>query len=78
MCGPSPCDKPNCTWSETHRHECEAREVMRWDKERRTAYFQGVKKQRGKVAAKELIGEVNQQWLREQESKTKPQQGALL
>ena len=68
MCGPKPCDKPNCTWAEKHRRECEARTVMRWDKERRNAYFLDVKKKRGTAAAKELIGEVNRQWKTSQQS----------
>lgn len=68
MCGPKPCDKQNCTWAEKHRRECEARTVMRWDKDRRNAYFSDVKKKRGEAAAKELIGEVNEQWKTSQQS----------
>ncbi len=41
---------------------------MRWDKERRNAYFSDVKKKRGTAAAKELIGEVNRQWKTSQQS----------
>ena len=78
MCGPAPCDKPNCTWGEKHRRECEAREVMLWSREQRTEYYADVKKRRGEAAAQDLIMEVKQQWLREQESKTRPQQAALL
>lgn len=29
VCGKNPCEKPDCTWSERHRRECEARMVMR-------------------------------------------------
>lgn len=28
MCGPKLCEKPNCTWSEAHRMECEARYLL--------------------------------------------------
>ena len=62
MCGAKPCDKPNCTWGEKHRKECEAREVMRWDRVKRSDYYADVKKRRGEVALKELIEEVKKQW----------------
>lgn len=62
MCGAKPCDKSNCTWSEKHRRECEARTVLRWSREKRTEHYAGVKKQRGEEAAQELIKEVKQQW----------------
>lgn len=79
MCGKAPCDSANCTWGEKHRKECEAREVMRWSREKRAEYYADVKKRRGETALKELIEEVNKQWQsREQESKTRLQQAALL
>lgn len=62
MCGRAPCDRPNCSWGEEHRRECEARVVMRWPGEKRTEYYANVKKQRGEPATQELIREVNQQW----------------
>lgn len=62
MCGKAPCDKPNCTWGEKHRQECEAREVMRWDRYKRTGYYADVKKRRGEAALKTLIEEVKNQW----------------
>lgn len=62
MCGAAPCDKPSCTWGEKHRRECEAREVMRWDRIKRTEYYADVKKRRGEAALKELIEEVKKQW----------------
>lgn len=62
MCGRAPCDKPNCTWGEKHRQECEAREVMRWDRYKRTEYYADVKKRRGEAALKTLIEEVKNQW----------------
>ena len=62
MCGRAPCDKPNCTWSEAWRAECEAREVMRWSREKRAEYYADVKKLRGEAAAQELIKNVREQW----------------
>ena len=44
------------------RHECEARAVLQWDKERRKQYYDLVKKNRGEAAAEKLIGEVKRQW----------------
>lgn len=51
---------------------------MQWDRESRTAYYTEVKKSRGEAAAKDLVTEVKRQWLRQQESRTKPLQGGLL
>lgn len=62
MCGPAPCEKPECTWSSRHRLECEARLVMRWDRLTRLAYYADVKKKRGAAATQELIREVKNQW----------------
>lgn len=62
MCGPAPCMKPDCTWSEKFRAETEAREVMGWSRERRTVYYAGVKAKRGETAAQALIAEVKRQW----------------
>ncbi|OQA32199.1 MAG: hypothetical protein BWY57_02136 [Betaproteobacteria bacterium ADurb.Bin341] len=62
MCGQSPCDKPNCTWGEKYRKECEAREVMSWDRVKRSEYYADVKKRRGEAAVQELIEEVKKQW----------------
>ena len=62
MCGRAPCDKPNCTWTERNRRECEAREVMLWSREKRTEYYADVKKRRGEAAAKDLVTEVKRQW----------------
>lgn len=71
MCGTNPCDKPSCTWGEKHRKECEARQVMRWDKPTRLAYYADVKKKRGDAAVKQLIEETEKQW------KTSQQQSLL-
>lgn len=62
MCGRAPCDKPDCTWSEQYRAQCEARIVMRWEKDRRQAYYQKVAKTRGEAAARALIAAVRQEW----------------
>ncbi len=62
MCGQSPCSKPNCTWGEKHRLECEARLVMRWDRITRLGYYADVKKKRGEAAAQELSKTVREQW----------------
>lgn len=78
MCGANPCDKPNCTWSIAYLQACEARWVMRQPAEWRANYYQLVEKHRGKKALDELKGRVKFEWSRAQESKTKPQQGALL
>lgn len=68
MCGPSPSSNPNCTWGETHRLQCEARLVMRWDRITRLAYYADVKKKRGDAAAQKLIEETKQQWNATQQS----------
>jgi hypothetical protein len=79
MCGHQPCEKPDCTWTEKHRAECEARLVMLWDKPTRLAYYADVKKKRGEAAAQQLIEETKRQWRsQEPELTTRPQQGDLL
>ena len=62
MCGPTPCSKPDCTWSEAHRAACEARLVMSWPSHERKAYYAMVKRKRGDVAAAALIVDVNREW----------------
>lgn len=62
MCGMTKCDKPDCTWSENYRRECEARLVMQWSREKRNEHYAAVKTRRGDVAVSELISEVNRQW----------------
>lgn len=62
MCGADPCDKPDCTHSEQHRAECEARTVMRWPRAQRQDYYDKVKRARGEKAAKELAAAVSEQW----------------
>jgi hypothetical protein len=62
MCGKAPCEKAGCTWSEQYRAQCEARVVMRWEKDRRQAYYQKVAKTRGEAAARALIAVVRREW----------------
>lgn len=62
MCGNSPCQKPGCTWGESHRGACEAREVMRWPSENRKAYYANVKSIRGNAAVAALVADVNREW----------------
>lgn len=47
--------------SEQHRHECEARTVMRWPREERMAYYGLVADKRGRAAAEALRDEVMRQ-----------------
>lgn len=62
MCGHHPCDKPDCTHSEQHRAECEARTVMRWHRAARQDYYARVGRARGEKAARELAAAVSEQW----------------
>lgn len=50
------------TAHEQYRHECEARSVLQWDKDRRKQYYAMVKKNRGEAAVEKLIEEVKRQW----------------
>lgn len=68
MCGQSPCDKPDCTWSEAHRARCEARTVMRWPKQERSKYYGMVAEKRGRSAAQRLMADVSEEWKARQPS----------
>lgn len=59
MCGRSPCDKTDCTWSESHRARCEAQAVAVWDREKRLKYYEDVRLRRGDNAARGLVNDVN-------------------
>lgn len=48
--------------TEKHRHETEARTVMRWPKDQRLRYYEQVAAKRGHEAATALIEEVQRQW----------------
>ena len=62
MCGPSPCHKPNCTWSESHRRECEARAALALPLAIRREFLATVEKRRGKPAADALKTEMTKQF----------------
>ncbi len=62
MCGPKPCDKPDCTWGESHRAACEARAVLQWPREQRAEYYEKVRRWRGQEAAQRLIADVRREW----------------
>lgn len=58
----TPNDGPIDTYSEEWRRICEARHVMKLEKEKRREYYQKVAENRGREAAQELKDEVNRQW----------------
>ena len=62
MCGQLPCDKPDCTWGELYRRQCEGRMVMQMADARRVAYLEGVEKKRGKDAADLLLEDARNEW----------------
>ena len=62
MCGANPCEKKSCTWSETHRIECEARSLIRRPSDERKAFYAQVMRLRGQQALNALRAEVNRQW----------------
>ncbi len=54
--------KTSPTYTEQFRKECEARHVLTMSRQRRKAYYQGVKEKCGAAAEKELIAEVRRQY----------------
>lgn len=48
--------------SEEFRRACEAREVMKWPREKRTAHYEAIKLIRGQEATTALIDEVKKQY----------------
>jgi|GEM_PF-2547241 len=48
--------------TEEFRRECEAREVMKWPREKRTAHYEAIKLIRGQEATTALIDEVKKQY----------------
>lgn len=48
--------------SEQWRKECEARQVLKWGREKRQEYYTGVQRERGVKAKDALIAEVNRQF----------------
>lgn len=53
---------------EKWRAECEARQVLKWPKERRAKYYAMVVEKRGTAAAQALRDAVNVEWKRRQAS----------
>lgn len=78
MCGLKPCGKATCSWGLQYLQQCEARMVMKMAYSERGAFYVLVKKCRGEKALNELKGRVKSEWLQEQGSPTRQQQGALL
>ena len=62
MCGRAPCDKPDCTWSEAWRFECECRHVLSMSKDRRADWYKGVQKARGEESMERLKNGVKELW----------------
>lgn len=67
MCGANPCDKPNCTWSEAWKAECEARHVASKPAEWRRNFYAEVLKKRGPKALEELKRKVGEAWKKSQQ-----------
>jgi hypothetical protein len=55
--------------SQDFMRECEAREVMKWPRDKRTAHYEAIKLKRGQAASTALVDEVRKQY-RIHESKT--------
>lgn len=47
--------------TEQYRRECEARQVLKWPKEKRQAHYEAIRVIRGDKATEELIAEVKRQ-----------------
>ena len=58
MCGKTPCAKPDCTWSESHRKACEIRHVLRLSASQRSEHYSLVAIKRGEKASRELMAAV--------------------
>lgn len=62
MCGPTPCEKELCTWSEKYRFQCEARFIARLPDDRRTQYLKNIARRRGESAMEDIKAEARRQW----------------
>ncbi len=51
----------NTIETEQHRKQCEARQLLKYPKEKRVAHYEAVQKIRGQKAVLELIDEVKRQ-----------------
>ena len=68
MCGPAPCDKPNCTWSESYREACWLRHIAKQPAEWRAKHYAEFEKKHGKPATAELKRKVGEVWRSQQAS----------
>lgn len=68
MCGPSPCEKPNCTWSEAFREECLLRHIGKQPGAWRASYYAEHQKKHGPAATSELKRKVGEAWKKSQQS----------
>lgn len=50
-----------------HMRDCEARELLKWTKDKRLEYYKAIAKRRGAEAEKDLIRRVKIQWALQQE-----------
>ena len=50
------------SYSEQHRRECEARQVLKWPLTKRREYLAAIEKHRGKEGRKYLEEEMTRQW----------------
>ena len=50
-----------------HMLDCEARELLRWPKDKRLEYYKEIARRRGAESEKDLIRRVKLQWMAKQE-----------
>lgn len=55
--------------TEQHRMQCEAREVLSWDKARRVEFLEMVERRRGADGCQQLKDEIMRQWKAKQGEK---------
>lgn len=67
MCGPAPCSKPNCTWSEAWKAACEARQVATKPAEWRRDFYAEVAKRRGHAVLADLKKRAGDVWKKNQQ-----------
>ena len=64
---PACCESPAPTYTEAWRRQCEARYVLRMEKNQRRAYYAGVGKFRGLPASRQLIADVEAEYAHQRE-----------
>lgn len=67
MCGANPCSKPNCSWSEAWKAECEARMLASKPADWRREFYVEVEKKRGPAALADLKKRVGEAWKKNQQ-----------